>query len=74
MTYDAANVIVEALAGVVRNGEFDDSSRSRLIDAVQRLPGGDHRDGGGTNKLLTVSTVKDGKFVPMESGEFESSS
>jgi branched-chain amino acid transport system substrate-binding protein len=81
MTYDATNVIVEALAGVVRNGEFDDSSRSRLIDAVQRtdLSGASGKVtfdefGDTTNKVLTVSTVKDGKFVPLESGEFESSS
>jgi branched-chain amino acid transport system substrate-binding protein len=78
MTYDATNVIVKALAGVVRNGEFDESSRPRLIDAVQKtdLSGASGKVafdefGDTTNKVLTVSVVKDGKFVPLETGVFE---
>jgi branched-chain amino acid transport system substrate-binding protein len=81
MTFDATNVIVKALAGVVRNGTFDDSSRPRLIDAVQRtnLDGASGKVsfdefGDTTNKVLTVSTVKDGDFAPQETGVFEPSS
>jgi branched-chain amino acid transport system substrate-binding protein len=81
MTYDATNVIIKALAGVVKNGEFDDSSRPRLIDAVQRtdLSGASGKVafdefGDTTNKVLTVSTVKGREFEPLETGVFEPSS
>lgn len=80
MTFDATNVIIGALAGVVRNGEFEESSRRRLVEAVQRvnLPGASgtvafDEFGDTTNKVLTVSTVKDGEFEPLETGVFEPS-
>jgi branched-chain amino acid transport system substrate-binding protein len=81
MTYDATNVIIKALAGVVRNGGFDGSSRARLVDAVQRtdLSGASGKVsfdefGDTTNKVLTVAGVKDGRFEPLETGVFEPSS
>jgi branched-chain amino acid transport system substrate-binding protein len=80
MTFDATNVIIGALAGVVRNGPFEESSRQRLVEAVQRtnLPGASgmvafDEFGDTTNKVLTVSTVKDGEFEPLETGVFEQS-
>jgi branched-chain amino acid transport system substrate-binding protein len=80
MTYDAANVIIDALAQVVGTGQFDDSSRKKLIDAVQRThykgaSGAVSFDkfGDTTNKLLTVYTVKGSDFVPLETGVFNGS-
>jgi branched-chain amino acid transport system substrate-binding protein len=82
MTYDATNVVIEALAKtVLLNVEFDDACRPRLIDAVQRtdLSGASGKVsfdefGDTTNKVLTVSTVEDSEFVPLETGVFEPSS
>jgi branched-chain amino acid transport system substrate-binding protein len=78
MTYDAANVIIEALAEVVRNEEFGESSRARLIEAVQRtdLPGTSGQVsfdefGDTTNKVLTVTAVEGEAFMPLETGVFE---
>jgi branched-chain amino acid transport system substrate-binding protein len=79
MTYDAANVVIEALARtVLLNVEFDEATRPRLIDAVQRtdLSGASGKVafdefGDTTNKVLTVSTVEDREFVPLETGVFE---
>ncbi|TQM36632.1 branched-chain amino acid ABC transporter substrate-binding protein [Pseudonocardia cypriaca] len=80
MTFDATNVIIGALAGLVRNSPFEESSRQRLVEAVQRtnLPGASgtvafDEFGDTTNKVLTVSTVKDGEFEPLETGVFEQS-
>lgn len=77
MTYDAANVIVDALAQVVRTGPYDDSSRKKIVDIVQRThykgASGDvsfDKFGDTTNKLLTVYTVKGDDFVPLETGVF----
>lgn len=77
MTYDAANVIVNALAQVVRGGQFGDSSRQQLVDAVQRahLNGASgevsfDKFGDTTNKVLTIYQVKGDDFVPEETGAF----
>ncbi|GAA5149149.1 branched-chain amino acid ABC transporter substrate-binding protein [Pseudonocardia eucalypti] len=81
MTFDATNVIIEALAGMARSGGFDESGRPKLIQAVQRtnLAGASGKVafdqfGDTTNKVLTVYTVKDRGFAPLETGVFEPSS
>jgi branched-chain amino acid transport system substrate-binding protein len=81
MTYDAANVIITGLAKVVRSGDFDDSSRRHLVDAVQQtdLKGASgtvafDEFGDTTNKVLTIYSVQGEEFVPLETGTFTSSS
>jgi branched-chain amino acid transport system substrate-binding protein len=80
LTYDAANVIINALVQVTRTGPFGDGSRKKLIDAVQQT----HYNGASgqvsfdkfgdtTNKLLTVYTVKGADFVPLETGVYNGS-
>jgi branched-chain amino acid transport system substrate-binding protein len=80
MTFDATNVVIKALAGVVRSGEFDEAGRTRLVDAVQRtdVAGASGQVsfdefGDTTNKVLTVAAVRDGRFEPLETGVFEPS-
>jgi branched-chain amino acid transport system substrate-binding protein len=80
LTYDATNVVIQALAQVVGDGQFDESRRQALVDAVQRT---DYEGGSGhvsfdefgdtTNKLLTVNVVQGDQFVPLESGTYTSS-
>jgi branched-chain amino acid transport system substrate-binding protein len=65
----------------VRSGEFDDSSRQSLVDAVQQtdLKGASgtvafDEFGDTTNKVLTIYSVQGEEFVPLETGTFTSSS
>jgi branched-chain amino acid transport system substrate-binding protein len=81
MTYDATNVVIEALAEVVGDGEFAESSRRQLVDAVQQT---DYDGASGhvsfdefgdtTNKVLTVYSVQGDQFVPLETGTFDTAS
>ncbi|MHA6794112.1 branched-chain amino acid ABC transporter substrate-binding protein [Pseudonocardia bannensis] len=80
LTYDATNVIIEALARVVGTGTFDDSRRPALIDAVQQtnLDGASGKVafdqyGDTTNKLLTIYSVQGDDFAPVETGTFQES-
>jgi branched-chain amino acid transport system substrate-binding protein len=80
LTYDAANVIVNALAKTVGDGTWSDSSRSTLISNVQStsLDGASGKVsfdqyGDTTNKVLTVYQVKGGDFAPVETGAYQAS-
>ena len=79
-TYDSANVIIDALAKTVASGEWSDASRATLIENVGKtdLAGASgplkfDEFGDTTNKVLTVYTVKDGEWSPVEgsTGSFQ---
>ena len=77
LTYDSANVIINALATVVKKGDFSSSRRQDLVDAVQQanLDGTSGKVsfdqyGDTTNKVLTVYTVQGDNFVPVTTGTF----
>jgi len=81
LTYDAANVIINALAKTVGDsGTWSDSSRATLISNVQStsLDGASGKVsfdqyGDTTNKVLTVYQVKGGDFAPVQTGAFQAS-
>ncbi|HEY0816985.1 MAG TPA: branched-chain amino acid ABC transporter substrate-binding protein [Pseudonocardia sp.] len=80
LTYDAANVIINALAKTVGDGTWSDASRATLISNVQAtsLDGASGKVsfdqyGDTTNKVLTVYQVKDGDFAPVQTGAFQAS-
>ncbi len=81
LTYDAANVIINALAKTVGDsGTFDDSKRETLISNVQStsLDGASGKVsfdqfGDTTNKVLTVYQVKGTDFAPVETGAYQAS-
>lgn len=76
--YDAANVIIEALAEVLEDKDtIDDATRLEIIEAIQDtdLSGvtGDvsfDEFGDTTTRLLTVYKVEGGAWKDVESGEF----
>ena len=76
--YDAANVIIEALAKVLEDKDtIDDATRMEIIEAIQDtdLSGvtGDvsfDEFGDTTTRLLTVYKVEGGAWKDVESGEF----
>jgi branched-chain amino acid transport system substrate-binding protein len=77
LSYDSANVIINALAKVVGNGDFTSSRRQELVDAVQQtnLDGASGKVsfdefGDTSNKVLTVYTVRGDNFAPVETGTF----
>ncbi|HEX2040475.1 MAG TPA: branched-chain amino acid ABC transporter substrate-binding protein [Acidimicrobiales bacterium] len=77
--YDAANVIIEALAKVLEDKEtIDDATRQEIVEAIQdtNLKGvtGDvtfDEFGDTTTRLLTVYKVQAGAWKDVETGEFE---
>ncbi|MCH6165113.1 branched-chain amino acid ABC transporter substrate-binding protein [Pseudonocardia alaniniphila] len=78
LSYDSANVVIDALAKVVSRGDFTSSRRQELIHAIQQtnLEGAAghvsfDQFGDTTNKVLTVYTVRGGDFVPVETGTFD---
>jgi branched-chain amino acid transport system substrate-binding protein len=81
LTYDAANVIIAALAKTIGDsGTFDDSKRETLISNVQStiVDGASGKIafdqyGDTTNKVLTVYQVKGDNFAPIETGAFQAS-
>lgn len=80
LTFDATNVIVDALGKTVGGAAFDDSKRQTLISNVQstKLSGasGDvafDQYGDTTNKVLTVYGVKGKDFAAITSGAFKES-
>jgi branched-chain amino acid transport system substrate-binding protein len=77
--YDAANVIIEALAKVLEDKDtIDDATRQEIIEAIQEtdLSGvtGDvsfDEFGDTTTRLLTVYKVEAGAWKDVETGEFQ---
>jgi branched-chain amino acid transport system substrate-binding protein len=76
--YDAANVIIQAMAKALKGKKsLDDKARLAIIDEVQKtnmdgVTGKVAFDkfGDTTTKLLTVYKVTGGKWVPEKSGAF----
>jgi branched-chain amino acid transport system substrate-binding protein len=76
--YDAANVVINALAKVLPGKDkIDDSVKQAIVDAVQNtntngVTGAISFDqyGDTTNKVLTVYTVKGGNWVPAKTEAF----
>jgi branched-chain amino acid transport system substrate-binding protein len=78
LSFDSANVVIDALAKVVSGGDFTSSRRQELIDAVQQtnIEGATghvsfDRFGDTTNKVLTVYAVQGDDFVPVDTGAFD---
>ncbi|WP_245931482.1 branched-chain amino acid ABC transporter substrate-binding protein [Actinokineospora auranticolor] len=76
-SYDAANVIIGALAQTVKSGDWSESQRAALITNVGSFsaPGATgelkfDQYGDSTNKLMTVYKVSGGKWNPDETGTF----
>ncbi len=77
-TYDATNVIIQAMAKVLAGkSKIDDSVRKDIIAAVQstKLSGatgevGFDQYGDNTNRVLTVYVVKGGMFAPVKTASF----
>ncbi|WP_433559661.1 branched-chain amino acid ABC transporter substrate-binding protein [Pseudonocardia xinjiangensis] len=77
LTFDATNVIINALAKVVRDVGFSSSRRQELVDAVQQtnLDGTSGKVafdefGDTVSKALTVYAVRGDDFAPVETGTF----
>jgi len=80
-TYDATNIIVDALAKAVQGGTWSEDTRKTVVSNVQATnlqgatgPIAFDEFGDTTNKVLTVYTVKGNDFVPIEgwTSSFES--
>ena len=72
-TYDAANVVITAVAAGVRDGAWSADSRSAVVQNVQATnlqgatgPIAFDRYGDTTNRLITVYTVSGSTFAPVE--------
>jgi branched-chain amino acid transport system substrate-binding protein len=81
LSYDAANVIIDALAQVLATGDWSSDRRAEVVAAVQatRAEGASgpiafDEFGDTTNKLLTVNEVEGDGFVPRETGVFDEES
>jgi branched-chain amino acid transport system substrate-binding protein len=79
-TYDAANVIIAALAKAVQGGAWSEDTRKTVVQNVQATnmqgAGGQisfDQYGDSTNKVLTVYTVKGNDFAPIDgsTGSFQ---
>ena len=77
-SYDAANVIIQALAKVLPKAKDVASVRPKIIAAIQgtTLSGATgavafDEFGDTTNKVLTVYTVKGGKWTPAYTDSFK---
>jgi branched-chain amino acid transport system substrate-binding protein len=80
LTYDAANVAIQGLAGALAQGEYSEDRRAEIVAAVQALqldgasgPISFDQYGDTTNKVLTVYTVEGDNFAPVQgsTGSFE---
>jgi branched-chain amino acid transport system substrate-binding protein len=80
LTYDSANVLIEALATVLASGDYTPEKRADIVAAVQATdiegasgPVAFDQYGDTTNKVLTVYQVTGGAFAPVEgsTGAFE---
>ena len=79
-TYDATNVIIDALAKAVQGGTWSEDTRKTVVSNVQATnlqgaggPVSFDEFGDTTNKVLTVYTVKGDNFAPIEgsTGSFQ---
>lgn len=79
-SYDATNVIIEALAKAVQGGTWSEDTRKAVVSNVQSTnmqgaggPVAFDEFGDTTNKVLTVYTVKGDNFAPIEgsTGSFQ---
>jgi branched-chain amino acid transport system substrate-binding protein len=79
-TYDATNVIIQALAKAVQGGAWSEDTRKTVVSNVQATnlqgaggPVSFDQYGDTTNKVLTVYTVKGDDFAPIEgsTGSFQ---
>ena len=79
-TYDATNVIIDALAKAVQGGTWSEDTRKTVVSNVQATnlqgaggPVSFDEFGDTTNKVLTVYTVKGDNFEPIEgsTGSFQ---
>jgi branched-chain amino acid transport system substrate-binding protein len=80
LTYDAANVIIAALAKAVGTGTWSEDTRKTVVSDVQSTniqgasgPVAFDQYGDTTNKVLTVYTVQGDDFSPVEgsTGSFQ---
>ena len=80
LTYDATNVIIDALAKSVQGGTWSEETRKTVVENVQSTnlqgaggPVAFDQYGDTTNKVLTVYTVQGDNFVPVEgsTGSFQ---
>ncbi|HEX8519813.1 MAG TPA: branched-chain amino acid ABC transporter substrate-binding protein, partial [Pseudonocardia sp.] len=72
-TYDATNVIIDALAKAVQGGTWSEDTRKTVVQNVQSTnlqgaggPVAFDQYGDTTNKVLTVYTVQGDDFAPVE--------
>lgn len=77
-SYDAANVIIAAVAETIGDGEWADSMRADVVKAAQDYSGegatGEvafDENGDSTNTVLTVYQVTGGEWKSVETGKFE---
>jgi branched-chain amino acid transport system substrate-binding protein len=73
LTYDATNVIIDAVAKAVQSGTWSEDTRETVVSNVQATnlegaggPISFDEFGDTTNKVLTVYTVKGDNFEPIE--------
>jgi branched-chain amino acid transport system substrate-binding protein len=80
LTFDAANVIIQAMASGLASGEYSEERRADVVTAVQGTdiegasgPVSFDQYGDTTNKVLTVYAVEGGSWVPVQgsTGSFE---
>jgi branched-chain amino acid transport system substrate-binding protein len=80
LTYDATNVMINALATTLANGDYSEARRADIVAAVQNTniegasgPIAFDQYGDTTNKLLTVYHVEGDDFAPIEgsTGSFQ---
>lgn len=76
-SYDATNVLINALATTLAGGEWSDDKRGALVDSVGKYTGtgatgtvGFDQYGDSTNKVLTVYEVSSGGWAATETGTF----
>ncbi len=72
-TYDATNVIIDALGKAVQGGTWSEATRGTVVSNVQATnlqgaggPVSFDQYGDTTNKVLTVYTVRGDNFAPVE--------
>lgn len=77
-SYDAANVIIAAVADAIGDGEWADTMRPDVVKAAQDFKGegatgelGFDENGDSTNTVLTVYQVTGGEWKSVETGKFE---